>query len=232
LKKLVAREFPLWGLGGLARLDFMLGIDYTVNNGIILVTVLMSLYALQRNDILYGWMLNPPAIDRGQYYRFITSGFIHADFWHLFFNLFTLYNFGGYIETVLEYKFGPEIGKAAYLIFYILGIIVSDIPSYIKHRGNPNYNSLGASGAVSAVVFGAILFFPTAQLLVFFIPMPAFIYAILYLWYTYYEMRRGMSFVNHSAHWWGAMFGIIVMVGFFPNVVPQFIEQVIAWRPF
>jgi membrane associated rhomboid family serine protease len=230
LKKLVAREFPLWGLGGLARLDFMLGIDYTVNNGIILVTVLMSIYALQRNDILYGWMLNPPAIDRGQYYRFITSGLIHADFFHLFFNMFTLYFFGNRIEGRFQELYGFDNGKIAYLLFYIISIIVSDIPSYLKNRGNSNYNSLGASGAVSAVLFGAIIFEPTSILGVWFIPMPAFIFAILYLWYTYYEMRRGMSFVNHSAHWWGAIFGIIVIVGLFPNAIPEFINQLVNWR--
>ncbi len=208
----------------------MLGIEYTVNNGIILASVLMSIYAWQRNDILYGWMLNPPAIDRGQYYRFVTSGFIHADFMHLFFNMFTLYNFGGFIESVLQNKFGLEIGRAAYLVFYIVAIIVSDIPSYFKHKGNPNYNSLGASGAVSAVLFGAILFFPTGVLSIWFIPIPAFLFAILYLWYTYYEMRRGMGYVNHSAHWWGAIFGIVVIVGLVPNVVPHFIEQMANWK--
>ncbi|MFN3848644.1 MAG: rhomboid family intramembrane serine protease [Spirosomataceae bacterium] len=210
----------------------MQDILFDVNLGIVVATVLLSLYAWQKPQIFYGWMLNPPAVDRGQYFRFVTSGFIHADYMHLFFNMFTLYNFGGYIEQLMQARFGPEVGRAAYLLFYIVAIIASDIPSYLKNRGNPNYNSLGASGAVSAVVFGAILFFPTAQLLVFFIPMPAFIYAFLYLAYTYYEMRRGLGYVNHSAHWWGSIFGVIVMVALYPDVVPHFISEVSNWRPF
>jgi membrane associated rhomboid family serine protease len=208
----------------------MFGIELTVNNGLIAATVLMSMYAWQRQDILYGWMFNPVAIDRGEYYRFITSGFIHADFMHIFFNLFTLYNFGGFIEMLIVAKFGDGIGRAAYLIFYVLSIIVADIPSYFKHRGNSNYNALGASGAVSAVLFGAILFFPTGVLAIWFIPVPAFVFAILYLWYTYYEMRRGMSMIGHSAHWWGAMFGIVVMVALYPNVLPEFFNKIINWR--
>ncbi len=209
--------------------------EITANLLIIIVTVGMSLYALSNQSVLYGWMMNPKAIDQNrEYHRFITSGFIHADFMHLFFNMFTLYSFGGLIEQVFTQKFDndPRIGSVAYVIFYIIAIVAADIPTFIKHRKDSNYNSLGASGAVSAVIFGAILFVPTAQLQVFFIPMPAFIFAGLYLAFTYYEMQRGNGYINHSAHWWGAIFGVVVMVIMYPEAVPSFINQIANWRPF
>ncbi|CAH0996582.1 hypothetical protein EMA8858_02714 [Emticicia aquatica] len=207
----------------------------TANLLIIIVTVGMSLYALSNLSVFESWLMNPVAINRNrEYHRFITSGFIHADFMHLFFNMYTLYSFGDFIEQVFIQKFDndPKLGSVAYVIFYIVAIIVSDLPTFFKHRNDRNYNSLGASGAVSAVIFGAILFVPTAQLGVFFIPMPAFIFAGLYLAFTYYEMQRGNGFINHSAHWYGAIFGVVVMIVMYPQVVPSFIEQIINWRPF
>ena len=185
--------------------------------------------------MLYSWMMNPKAIDRNrEYHRFVTSGFVHADFMHLFFNMFTLYSFGDFIEQIFIQKFDndPRLGSVAYVIFYVVAIVVSDLSTFFKHRKDGNYNSLGASGAVSAVIFGAILFIPTAKLAVFFIPMPAFIFAILYLAFTYYEMRRGNGYINHSAHWWGAIFGVVVMIAMYPEVVPSFISQIANWRPF
>ncbi len=207
----------------------------TANLLIIIVTVGVSLYALSNPSMLYSWMMNPKAIDRNrEYHRFVTSGFVHADFMHLFFNMFTLYSFGDFIEQVFIQKFDndPRLGSVAYVIFYVVAIVVSDLPTFFKHRKDGNYNSLGASGAVSAVIFGAILFIPTAKLAVFFIPMPAFIFAILYLAFTYYEMQRGNGYINHSAHWWGAVFGIVVMIVMYPEVVPSFINQIANWRPF
>ena len=207
----------------------------TANLLIIIVTVGVSLYALSNPSMLYSWMMNPKAIDRHrEYHRFVTSGFVHADFMHLFFNMFTLYSFGDFIEQVFIQKFDndPRLGSVAYVIFYVIAIVVSDLPTFFKHRKDGNYNSLGASGAVSAVIFGAILFIPTAKLAVFFIPMPAFIFAILYLAFTYYEMQRGNGYINHSAHWWGAIFGVVVMIAMYPEVVPSFINQIANWRPF
>lgn len=207
----------------------------TANLLIIIVTVGVSLYALSNPNMLYSWMMNPKAIDRNrEYHRFVTSGFVHADFMHLFFNMFTLYSFGDFIEQVFIQKFDndPRLGSVAYVIFYVVAIVVSDLSTFFKHRKDGNYNSLGASGAVSAVIFGAILFIPTAKLAVFFIPMPAFIFAILYLAFTYYEMKRGNGYINHSAHWWGAIFGVVVMIAMYPEVVPSFINQIANWRPF
>ncbi|WP_305953144.1 MULTISPECIES: rhomboid family intramembrane serine protease [Emticicia] len=201
---------------------------------IVLATVGISLYAFNNYSFLENWLMHPYAVERRkEYHRFITSGFVHADYMHLFFNMYTLYSFGEFMEQVFIQRFDdPKIGSVAYVLFYVIAIVVSDLPTFVKHRKDSGYRSLGASGAVSAVIFGTILFIPTAQLAIFFIPMPAFIFAILYLAYTYYEMRRGNGYINHSAHWWGAIFGIIMMVLLYPEVLPSFISQILNWRPF
>ncbi len=208
----------------------------SVNFIIIGITVLVSLYSLRNPHFLVKMMLNPYAVRQNkEYLRLLTSGFVHADFFHLFFNIFTLYNFGEFIEQVFIQRFGEEDtrpGSVLYLLFYLVAIVVSDLPTYFKHKNNRHYNSLGASGAVSAVVFGAILFVPTTKLYVLIFPMPAFIFAILYLAFTYYEMRRGNGFINHAAHWYGAVFGMVVMVLLYPQVLPSFFNQIMAWRPF
>ncbi len=200
------------------------------------ITVLISLYAFSNTAFLVKMMLNPYSVKhQGEYHRLVTSGFVHADFFHLFFNAFTLYNFGDFVEQVFIQRMGeddPRMGSIAYLLFYVVAVVISDIPTFLKNKNNRNYNSLGASGAVSAVVFGAILFVPTSTLTVMIFPMPAFIFAILYLAFTYYEMRRGNGFINHSAHWYGAVFGMLTMIILYPQVLPSFFNQILAWRPF
>ena len=118
-----------------------------------------------------------------------------------------------------------KIGKVGFLLFYIAGIIVSEIPSYIKHRNNYQYRSLGASGAVTAVLFSFILLAPWQTLYVFFLPVPAIIFAALYVGYSIYMDRKGGDNVNHSAHLWGAVWGIAFTLLMDPNVLPHFLDQ-------
>ncbi|AQG82169.1 rhomboid family intramembrane serine protease [Spirosoma montaniterrae] len=201
---------------------------------IILVTVGVSLAAWNNPALMSRWIMNPyQVMNRGQYYRLLTSGFLHADWGHLLFNMLSLYFFGGFIEQVFAYLFGGNGGL--YLIgFYLVGIVVSDIPTLLKHRNNPSYNSLGASGGVSAILFAAILFRPLTPIYLFFIPIgiPGFIFGALYLAYSYYEARRGYGNVNHDAHFYGAVFGVLFMIVVYPEVVPQFFDQVSGWRLF
>ncbi|RYC67380.1 MULTISPECIES: rhomboid family intramembrane serine protease [Spirosoma] len=201
---------------------------------IILVTVGISLAAWNNPALMDRWIMNPYRVaSRGQYYRLITSGFLHADWSHLLFNMISLYFFGGFIEQVFDVLF-PGSG-ALYLVgFYLIGILVSDIPSFLKHRNDPGYNALGASGGVSAVLFAAILFRPLMPISMFFIPIgiPGFIFGGLYLAYSYYEARRGYGTINHDAHFYGALFGILFMIVVYPAVLPQFIEQIAGWRLF
>ena len=167
----------------------------------------------------------PPAItNNNQWYRFITSGFIHADTMHLAFNMFTLYFFGTSWETAYIQYLG--VGKLWYIILYLGALIVSQVPSYLKNRNNYRYSSLGASGAVSAIVFSMILLMPWSTLYVFILPVPAIIYAVLYVGYSIYMSRKGGDNVNHDAHLWGALFGIIFSIALRPEVLELFLEAI------
>lgn len=175
---------------------------------LIVLTGLISFGAFNNHDLYRNLILYPPAINRGQYYRFVTSGFIHADLQHLLFNMLTLYFFGSVMEQFLN----EAIGKWAFLTMYLAAIVVSDIPSYLKNRNNAGYASLGASGGVSAILFGYILLAPWQTIYVFVFPVPAIIFALLYMGYSVYMSKKGGDNVNHDAHIWGAVFGIVFIL--------------------
>jgi len=197
---------------------------------LVIITSGISYYAFNNYSLMDKLILNPYKITkRKEYYRFVTSGFIHADFGHLIFNMLSLWFVGEGIERLFGMLFGAS-GSIYFLFLYIVGIIVSDIPTFLKHRNNSNYNSLGASGGVSAVLFAAILFAPTMTIsLYFFIKMKAFIFGILFLGYSFYEARKGTSYVNHSAHMYGAIFGMVFMAVVYPAAVPGFFAQIADW---
>ena len=196
--------------------------EFTITIAIIVITCLISFTAFNNEKITNDLIFWPPMIkNRNQYYRFVTSGFIHADVMHLAFNMITLYFFG----RVMEEFFILKVGKLGFVLFYIAGIIVSEVPSYIKHRDNYHYRSLGASGAVTSVLFSFILLAPWATLSIFFIPMPAIVFAVVYLAYTAYMNQRGGDYINHSAHLWGAIWGILFTFFMEPKVLPNFIEK-------
>ena len=205
----------------------------TLNILIIIITVIMSIGAWSRSDRLAKWIMNPYRVNRNrEYYRFITSGMIHNDYVHLFVNMLVLYSFGMIVEQIFRIMYGSG-GYLLYSVLYFTGMIVADIPSYIKYRNNPGYNSLGASGAVSAVVFCSILFNPTDKILLFFIlPMPGFIFALLYLIYSYYEGRRMAGNVNHDAHLYGALFGLVFTIAIYPPVLTNFIDRITTYKLF
>ncbi|MVM33376.1 rhomboid family intramembrane serine protease [Spirosoma sp. HMF4905] len=201
---------------------------------IIVVTVLVSVLAWRDYSLMDRFIMNPYRIaSRGEYYRLITSGFLHADWGHLLFNMISFYFFASFIEQLFYYLFAGS--GAVYLVgFYLAAILVSDIPTFLKHRNDPGYNSLGASGGVSAIIFAAILFRPLTPISLFFLPIgiPGFIFGPLYLAYSYYEARRGGSNINHDAHFYGALFGIVFMIIVYPQVLPDFFEQIAGWRLF
>jgi membrane associated rhomboid family serine protease len=172
-------------------------------------------------DALIFW---PPAISmQHQYYRFITCGLIHADFMHLAFNMFTLYFFG----TALENYYMGELGLQHYYypILYTMALIAANIPTYLKRKDDYNYRSLGASGAVCAVLFAFILIRPWDTVTLYFIKMPAILYAALFLGYSIYMSRRGGDNVNHDAHMWGALFGILFTAAVHPAILSDFVQQ-------
>ena len=205
---------------------------------IIIVTCGLSVIAFRNQKIIDDLIFYPPAIaNQKQWYRFFTCGLIHADFAHLAFNMYALYLFGQYVETKFVFIFG-EKGKALYLVMYILALGVCLIPAYLKNRNNYQYRSLGASGAVSAVIFAFILFYPFLPLGLLFIPLyiAGFIFGFLYLFISGLLEKKNQGNVNHSAHIWGALFGIvfvIVAARLFSGtpVLTDFINQIIHMDP-
>ncbi|MGI8560272.1 MAG: rhomboid family intramembrane serine protease [Luteimonas sp.] len=192
---------------------------------LIAATILVSWLAFERPRLLERLILWPPAIDRhNQFDRLVTHGFIHADWQHLLFNMITLYFFGGLVERL----FVPYIGQFGFLLFYLSAIVVAILPTYLRHRHDPHYRSLGASGAVSAVLFVFILVDPWSLIFVFFLPMPAILYAVLYVGYSIWMDRRGGDNINHSAHLWGAGYGVLFTVMMEPRVVGSFLQRLMS----
>ncbi len=200
----------------------MLNFDITLT--IIIVTSVITIAGFRNGKIVDELIFWPPAISKKhQYYRFITCGLIHADYMHLIFNMLTLYFFGTIMEAYYQGHLGLQ--KYYYLALYIGALIVSNIPTYIKHRNDYDYRSLGASGAVSAVLFAFILLRPWQQIIVLVIPVPAIIYGGIFLFYSAYMSRKGGDHVNHDAHFYGALFGILFTIAIRPEVIEIFMNE-------
>ncbi|MEZ5465453.1 MAG: rhomboid family intramembrane serine protease [Lysobacteraceae bacterium] len=196
--------------------------EISINWIIIGITAVVSYLALQDGKLMARLIFWPPAVSKGrEYYRLLSYGLIHADFTHFLFNMITLYFFGRLIEQVYNAIAGP----AGYALFYAGALLASILPSYFRHRNDAGYRSLGASGAVSAVLFTFILFDPWALIFIFFIPMPAIVYAVAYTAYSIYMDRKGGDNVNHSAHLWGAAYGVLVTIIIEPRVLGIFLER-------
>ncbi len=165
---------------------------------------------------------------QNQWYRFITSGFLHADWMHLFFNMFVLYIFGQ--ALLYYYQFMFEESKAVYyfILLYLGGLVISDLPTYIKYHNSPSYVSLGASGAVSSVLFAVILINPMSYVYIFgIIPLPGVVWGGLYLAYTWYMARKGGDRINHDAHFYGAIFGTAFTILLKPELLPDFFDKIL-----
>ncbi|NBB76520.1 MAG: rhomboid family intramembrane serine protease [Bacteroidetes bacterium] len=182
---------------------------------LIIINVLVSLAALYGSEELFQkGMLKPYRTVREKtWYEMVTSGFIHGSLLHLFVNMFVLYIFGMVMEQVL--------GVAHFSALYFSGLIAASVPSLIHHRNNPDFATIGASGAVEAVLFSYIFVFPTEELILVLlpIPIPAWLFGILFLLYSVFQGRRGDKKVNHAAHIAGAFWGILYLLIFVPNSV-------------
>ncbi|GLQ46607.1 rhomboid family intramembrane serine protease [Dyella lipolytica] len=188
---------------------------------ILAATCIVSFMAFNNRRLIDDLILWPPAIERKrEYYRLVTYGLIHADGMHLLFNMMTLFFFG----RAMEPFYNQSLGEFGFGLFYLGGLVISILPTYLKNRHNSNYRSLGASGAVSAVLFGFIMLYPWSRILVLVVPMPAIIYAVLYVVYSVYMDQRGQGNINHSAHLWGAAYGVVFTVLVNPAVLPHFME--------
>ncbi len=192
---------------------------------IIAITAIISFIGFSNRSLEAKLLFYPAAINKGQLYRFVSYGFVHADMGHLLFNMFTLYFFGNSIEGL----YNPYLNGFGFVAFYLLALIASIFPSYLNNINNPSYGSLGASGAVSAVLFAYILIAPWSNLYLFAaIKIPAIVFAVGYILYSLYAQRRARDNINHGAHLWGAAFGIGATLFLYPHLASLFIERLLS----
>lgn len=164
---------------------------------------------------------------RKEWYRMFTSGLIHSGWGHLFFNMLTLYFFGRVVEQYFGAVFGNVTGTVLYIVLYVSALAVSSIGDLVKYRDDWNYNALGASGAVSAILFASILFAPKMGIYIYLIPIPVpgYIFAPLYLLYCWYMAKRNMDNIGHTAHFWGAVYGLLFPLVCDPDILRICLSQ-------
>jgi membrane associated rhomboid family serine protease len=164
---------------------------------------------------------------RKKWYQMFSYGLVHANWGHLFFNMLTLYFFGTVVERYFQAAFGSSDGLALYVILYVSAIAVSTIGDLIKYKDDCHYSAVGASGAVSAVLFASILFEPKMGIYIYLIPIPVpgYIFAPLYLLYCWYMAKRNMDNIGHTAHFWGALYGLAFPLVCRPDIFHHFLSQ-------
>ncbi|TVP50096.1 MAG: rhomboid family intramembrane serine protease [Mongoliibacter sp.] len=201
---------------------------------LIIITALTSYQAWKKPIMMERCMFTPYTIKhKGQWDRFVLSGFIHKDSMHLLFNMFTFYFFGRVIEMYLTYKLGTGLGIIVYVLFYIAAIVIADIPTYFKHNENSYYRALGASGGVAATVFASIILMPLSDICLFgLLCLPGFALGILFLIYSVVKAKKGDDGINHDAHLYGALFGIVFILIMSPQSALDFVEQIKSFRIF
>lgn len=195
---------------------------------IIIVTVAVSILAWQRRDLYEKLNFYPYDIFHNKtYYRFASYGLLHGDWMHLGINMFVLFSFGNNMLKTYSILFGTK-GYLYFILLYVGGLVFSVLYSFNKHKDNYYYHAIGASGAVSAVLFSSILYFPMSKIYLFLIPIgiPAFLFGILYIAFEVYMNKRGQDNIGHDVHVAGAVFGLLFNILLNPSVVLRFISQI------
>jgi len=196
---------------------------------IVIATVLISLVAFSNQSVMDKLLFSPyRTIYNKEWYRLLTHGFVHADYVHLFINMYVLYSFGSAVESIfksLQYSGVIQSWILHFSVLYFGGIVIASLTTLKKHKDNIYYHSVGASGAVSAIVFTFIFFAPLSKLLfMFIIPIPAIVFGILYLAYTHYMSKKGGDYINHDAHFVGSVFGFIYPLLINPKLITVFLD--------
>lgn len=195
---------------------------------IIILTAIVSVLAMQNRELMSKLMFNAYLVKHSnEWYRALSHALIHSGWMHLFVNMWVLYLFGRSTENFFEAYLGGA-GPFVYLTLYVGGVLFATLPSYRKHQDNFNYNAVGASGAVAAVLFSAIYFTPTIDLYLMFIPIPipAVVFGVGYLALEWYLDKKGNDHIAHDAHFWGAAFGFVFSVVMVREQFPQFLSDI------
>ncbi len=200
---------------------------------IIILTSLISYQAFRDHSLADKLIFQPASVRDGELYRLLTYGVLHADLTHLIFNMFTFYLFGRTIESFFKSSLGFMPGSIAFIVLYAGGLLFSILPTYLKEKDNYYYKGLGASGAVSAVVFAFILIFPMSLMGILFIPikLPAFLFGFIFVLISMYLDRNQVGGINHSAHVAGGLFGVVLTAAVFlvliqNNLLVAFLHKV------
>ena len=204
-----------------------------ITTTIIVLTALISIRAFKDNELMGRLIFHPPVVEQGDWYRLFSYGVVHADYTHLIFNMFTLYFFGVDIERVFKAVFGQTTGTVLFILLYLSALLVSILPTYFKNRNNSSYYGLGASGAVSAVIFVYMLINPMNYMGILFIPvmLPAFLFGIIFILISLSLEKKQAGGINHTAHITGGLYGIIFSILIFftfadINLINSFISQI------
>jgi membrane associated rhomboid family serine protease len=196
--------------------------------------VVFSLYCFNDRKTMYKYLFHPYSIYHNkEHYRFLTHAFIHGDFMHLAFNCLALYSFGLILEEgYFPLLFGEKLGKLYYILLFTGGIYAASFTEYFRNKNNPDYSSLGASGAISSIIFCYIMISPLKNIYLFFFPMQGWIAGVLLLGVSYYLIRRKRTTaysdnISHESHFWGALFGVAFILVLKPAIMQGFIRQIV-----
>lgn len=196
---------------------------------LIIITGITSYLAFQNPSLFAKMQFNAAlVVQRKEYYRMISHGFIHADWNHLIFNMITLFFFGRVLEQYLTFYFAGK-AVAIFFVLYFGGMIVSNIWALLKHKNDYYYNAVGASGAVSSILFASILFNPLDLIYIWFIPMPGIVFGVGYLIYSYYMSRQKRDNIAHDAHFLGSVFGFVTPLFFEPSLIQNFFQKLTSF---
>ena len=201
---------------------------------IIILTCLVSYQAFNRPELSRALRHSPYIESRtGQYWRMLTSGFIHGGWLHLGVNMFVFYSFGQLVENTFLMHFGATMGRVNFLLLYLLAIVFADIPTFLKHKTNPHFASVGASGAVSAILFASILFSPWNPIYLYgIIKIPGIVAGLAYLIYSSWAGKKMKDYIDHDAHFWGAVFGFVFTILLKPSFFTNFVQLLKSGWPF
>ncbi|WP_065218710.1 MULTISPECIES: rhomboid family intramembrane serine protease [Butyricimonas] len=197
-----------------------------ITYAILIATVVVSIACFSNGSLFNKLSYSPyRMVHANEWYRIISHGFVHADWVHLFVNMFTFLSFGQYVEKAFSYM---GFSGGSFILLYFGGMIAASLYDLWKYRDNRYYTSIGASGAVSAVLFTAIFLNPWDKIYLFAaIPIPGIVFGFVYLWYCQYMAKRGGDNINHNAHFYGAVYGFVFPILLEPGLLQVFIQQLL-----